>query len=86
MLRLRSYKVMFVAVFLVGTLLFATPTLTLIVHLSGTEEFSQIWVLGSSHTTSDYPFNIAAGENYTIFVAVALRRHGKKTEAPYEAL
>lgn len=71
MLTLKGYKIMFFAVFLVGTLLFATPTLALIVHLPGTEKFSELWVLGSSHTTSDYPFNIAAGENYTVFVGVA---------------
>ena len=70
MLTLKRYKTLFFAVFLAGMLLFATPTLALIVHVPGTD-FSQLWILGSSRTTGDYPFNVTAGENYTVFVGVA---------------
>ncbi|MBT0159204.1 DUF1616 domain-containing protein [Candidatus Bathyarchaeota archaeon A05DMB-2] len=65
-----SYKALFIAVALVGSLLLSTPTLVLFMPWSG-EAFSEIWVLGSSHTTSDYPFNVTAGEQYTIYLGVA---------------
>lgn len=70
MLTLKSYKALFIVVALVGTLLLSAPTLALLVHPSE-ETFSEIWVLGSSHTTSDYPFNVTAGENYKIYLGVA---------------
>lgn len=70
MLRLEDYKALFIAVGLVGTLLLASPSLIVIMHLPS-EKFSELWVLGPSHTTEDYPFNVKANETYKIFVGVA---------------
>lgn len=71
MLRLEDYKILFIIASLIGTLLFASPSLALVIHLPGEEAFSEIWVLGSNRTTEDYPFNVKTGEVYKIFIGVA---------------
>jgi uncharacterized membrane protein len=70
-LRLEDYKILFIIASLIGTLLFASPSLALVIHLPGGEAFSELWVLGSNRTTEDYPFNVKTGEVYKIFVGVA---------------
>lgn len=71
MLRFEDYKILFIIASLIGTLLFASPSLVRIIHLPGEEAFSELWVLGSNRTTEDYPFNVKTGEVYKIFVGVA---------------
>jgi len=71
--RLEDYKILFIIVSLVGILLFASPSLELVIHLPGEEAFSELWVLGSNRTTEDYPFNVKTGEVYEIFIGVANR-------------
>jgi len=68
--RLEDYRVVFVAVGLVGVLLFAVPSLALVVHLPGGERFSELWVLGSGHMAEGYPYNVRAGESYQVYVGV----------------
>jgi hypothetical protein len=70
MMKLEDYKVVFAAVGLVGVLLFATPTLSLVVHLPSGEKFSELWVLGPGHMLEDYPFNVRADVNYTVYLGV----------------
>ena len=70
-MKLEDYKIVFVAVGLVGVLLFASPTLGLVLHLPGGEKFSELWVLGPGHMAEDYPFNVSAGHTYTAFLGVA---------------
>jgi hypothetical protein len=69
-MRLEEYKLIFIAVGLIGVLLFATPTLSLVVHLPSGEKFSELYVLGSEHTAENYPYNVTAGENYSVYVGV----------------
>ena len=71
MLRLEDYKILFIIASLTGTLLFASPSLELVIHLPSEEAFSELWVLGSNRTTEDYPFNVKPGEVYKIFIGVA---------------
>lgn len=71
MLTLRSYKIIFVAFTIVGVLSLLTPALMLALPTSAAEKFSQIWVLGSNQTTSDYPFNVTTGGNYTVYLGIA---------------
>lgn len=71
MLRLEDYKILFIIASLTGTLLFASPSLELVIHLPSEEAFSELWVLGSNRTTEDYPFNVKTGEVYKIFIEVA---------------
>lgn len=69
-MRLKEYKLIFIAVGLIGVLLFATPTLSLVVHLPSGETFSELYVLNSEHKAENYPYNVSAGENYSIIVGV----------------
>jgi len=70
MLKLDDYRVIFASVGLIGILLFAFPTLSLVFRLPGGEKFSELWVLGPGHMAEDYPFNVKPNENYTIYVGV----------------
>lgn len=70
MLKLEDCKVVFAAVGLIGVLMFASPTLGLVLHLPGGERFSELWVLGSGHMAEDYPFNVTAGVSYLVYVGV----------------
>lgn len=67
---LKDYKILFIIAGLIGTLSFASPSLEFVAHLQG-EAFSELWILGPNHITDDYPFNVTAGETYTIFIGVA---------------
>ena len=70
MLKLEDYRVVFVAAGLIGVLLFASPTVGLVLHLPGGERFSELWVLGPGHMAEDYPFNVTAGVSYLVYVGV----------------
>jgi hypothetical protein len=70
MLRLEDFRVVFVAVGLVGVLLFASPSLGLVLHLPAGERFSELWVLGPGHMAEDYPYNVTAGVDYLVYVGV----------------
>jgi hypothetical protein len=69
-LRLEDYRVAFMVAGLIGVLLFASPTLSLVVHLPGGEKFSELYVLGPNLTAEDYPFNVTAGESYLVNLGV----------------
>ena len=71
MLTLKRYKIIFIAVVVVGLLVFLVPPVLLIVPSSGSGGFSQLWVLGSTQTTSNYPFNVSSGSNNTVYIGVA---------------
>lgn len=70
MLKLEDSRTIFVAVGLVGVLLFASPSLGLFLHLPGGERFSELWVLGPSHMAEGYPFNVTANVNYSVYLGV----------------
>jgi len=70
MLKLKDCKAVFAAVGFIGVLLFASPTLSSVLHLPGGEKFSELWVLGPGHMAEDYPFNVKSDERYLIYVGV----------------
>ena len=70
MMNLEDYKTVFAAMGLIGVLLFASPALSLVVHLPGGEKFSELWVLGPEHTAAGYPFNVSADVSYLVYVGV----------------
>jgi hypothetical protein len=70
MLKLEDYRTVFLVVGVVGVLLFASPTLGLIVPLPSGEKFSELWVLGPNHMAEGYPYNIKANESYLVYVGV----------------
>jgi hypothetical protein len=69
-MKLEDCRVIFAAVGLIGVLTFASPTLGLVLHLPGGEQFSELWVLGPGQMAEDYPFNVTAGVNYLVYVGV----------------
>jgi hypothetical protein len=70
MLKLEDYRTVFVVVGLIGVLLFASPTLSLVLRLPGSERFSELWVLGPGRMAKDFPFNVEAGREYLVYVGV----------------
>jgi uncharacterized membrane protein len=69
-LKLEEYKLIILAVGLIGVLIAASPLLAMNMHLPSGEKFSELYVLGPGHMAEDYPFNIAVGQNYSIYAGV----------------
>jgi len=69
-MKLEGYKLVFVAVGLIGVLLIATPALAGAIHLPSGEQFSELYLLGPDHMAENYPYNIAVGQNYSVYVDV----------------
>jgi len=64
--------------FIVGSLalmlMAATPTLAMFIRLpSGSERFSELWLLGPGHKAEDYPFNVEVDKTYSVYVGVGNR-------------
>lgn len=70
MWKLEDFKVVFITIGLIGVLLFASPTLSLILHLPNGEKFSELWILGPQHMAENYPFNVDANVSYLIYIGV----------------
>jgi hypothetical protein len=70
MLKLEDCRVIFFAVGLVGVLLFASPSVGLVLRLPSGEKFSELWVLGPGHMADAYPFNVKVDVNYLVFLGV----------------
>lgn len=70
MLSIEDYRSLFVIVGFVGILLFASLTLTLVLHSSSGESFSELWVLGAGHMIEYYPFDVKEGDIFNVFVGV----------------
>ena len=70
-MKLEGYKLVFVVVGLIGVLLIATPALAgAIPGLPGGEQFSELYLLGPNQMAENYPFDIAVGQNYSVYVGV----------------
>ena len=69
-MKLGDYKLVFVAVALIGVLLIATPAIAGAIHPPGGEQFSELYLLGKNHMIENYPFDIAVGQNYSVYVDV----------------
>jgi hypothetical protein len=69
-MKLGDYKLIFVAVGLIGTLLIATPAIADAIRLPGEEQFSELYFLGPNHMAKNFPSNIAVGQNYSVYVGV----------------
>jgi len=68
---LEDYRTLFMVVTLGLALIAASPAIALVVSFGGgSEQFSEFWLLDSNHAAEDYPFNVSAGEMYSVFVGV----------------
>jgi hypothetical protein len=69
-MKLGDYKLIFVAIGLVGVLLIASPAIAGVIPPPGSEQFSELYLLGPNKMAENYPYNIAVGENYSVYVNV----------------
>ena len=69
-MKLADYKLIFIAVALVGVLLFASPALASIIRPPAGEQFSELYLLGPNRMAEGYPYNIAFGQNYSVYAGV----------------
>ncbi len=69
-MKLSDYKLVFVAVGLIGILLIASPTISTVLLLPEGEQFSKLYLLDREHMTNDYPFNVENGKEYLVYVGV----------------
>ena len=69
-MKLEEYKLIIIAVGLIGVLIAASPLLAMIMHLPSGEKFSELYVLGPAHMAEDYPFSVAEGQSYSVYVGV----------------
>ena len=69
-MKLDDYKLFLVAIALVGSLFIASPVIASAIQPPGGEQFSELYLLGPNQMAQNYPFNIAVGENYSIYVNV----------------
>lgn len=68
--KLKETKLILVAVGLISVLLFASPTLSLLIRAPIGQQFTEIYVLGNNHTFENIPFNIKAGVQYSIYLGI----------------
>ena len=69
-LKLQNHKIALICLGLIGVLLFATPTLVLLVKPPVGEAFSELYILGPNHTLSGIPFNVRANVTYSVYFGV----------------
>lgn len=67
---LDNYRIIFAAVGLIGILLFASPTIGLLIEPSVGEQFSELYILGPNRMLEDIPFNIKTGIEYSVYLGV----------------
>jgi len=68
---LEEYRALFMVATLGLALIAAAPALSVVVPIrSGSERFSELWLLGPTHMAEGYPFNVGVGEDYSVFVGV----------------
>jgi uncharacterized membrane protein len=70
-MNLQEYKVLLLVVTAVVALLAASPALQRLLTLPQTEFFTELWLLGPEHKAGGFPYNVASGQNYTVFLGVS---------------
>jgi uncharacterized membrane protein len=55
---------------LIGVLLFASPTLGVLIRPPSEQHFSELYILGSKHMFENIPFDIRAGVTYTVYLGI----------------
>jgi uncharacterized membrane protein len=69
-MKLEDYKLIFIAVSLIGVLLIATPAISGAIRPPAKEQFSELYLLGPNQMAENYPSNILVGENYAVYVNI----------------
>jgi uncharacterized membrane protein len=68
---LRQCKALFIIVTAVLSLLVASPALARVLVYPQTSFFTEVWLLGPGRMAENYPYNITANENYSVFLDIA---------------
>ena len=68
---LKQYKALFIAVTVVLALLVVSPTVARVLVYPTTDYFTELYMLSSSHTAENYPYNIVSNQNYSVFLDIA---------------
>jgi uncharacterized membrane protein len=69
-MNLSEYHLVFVAACLIAVLLFASPTLSIVIKLPQGEPFSELFLLGVQQKAENYPYNIVNDASYTVYAGV----------------
>ena len=69
-MKLREYRLVFVAVGLIGILLISSPAIAEVIKAPGGEHFSELYLLGPERMAENYPYDIAVGKSYSVYVGV----------------
>jgi uncharacterized membrane protein len=71
-MNLRDYKIVIFAATAVVALIVASPAIQqLAVALPQGEAFTELWLLGPRHMAEGFPYNVAQGESYNIYLGVS---------------
>ena len=69
-MKLRDYRLIFVAVGLIGVLLISSSAIAEVIEVPGGERFSELYLLGPERMAENYPYDIAVGKSYSVYVGV----------------
>lgn len=70
-MKLNDWLLIFLAVGLIGILLIASPAIASLIRLPSGEEYSELYLLGPQNMADNYPFDVVANQNYSVYVTVA---------------
>ena len=85
-MKLRNYNIIFIAVALIGVLLIASSAIANFISAPGKEAFSELYLLGPGQMASNYPSNVAIGQNYSVYVDVGNHLGSSANYVLYEKL
>ncbi len=69
-MQINSYKQLFVAIGLIGILIFASPTIAVLIEPPSGQRFSEIYILGPNYTLGSIPYNVESNVRYLIYLGV----------------
>jgi len=67
---LNSWKTVFVAIGLIGVIVFSLFSVVLFARAPAGEVFSELYVLGPGHMAEGYPFIVSEGGSYMVYLGV----------------
>jgi hypothetical protein len=75
---LNDYRALFLVVVSGLALVAVSPIIGVVLPESGSERFSEFYILGPDHMAEGYPFNVQSGEMYNVFLGVENHMGGSK--------
>ena len=69
-MQINDYRALFISIALIGILLFASPTIALLVQPPVNQEFSSLYMLGPNHTFDGIPSNIKVGTANLVYLGI----------------